>query len=212
MKRPSSPIPSHRNAPKTQPHLGMPSLAAQLPPSDQVAIQMIITSRDLSRLDPLQQQNDVQAITDSLPGLTKAIVQRPPQKINQHVSYRSCWLDPTYLLFIVSIFLSVELMEDFVEALLQHYLPTNIQPILRIIVSANDAHQMAMGVGNVIAFFHAFQGALQVSGTIERQLQFQRALAKICLLQFTLPDDYELAWHQPASFLGALTCLTFLPN
>uniref|UniRef100_A0A914WC90 Uncharacterized protein n=1 Tax=Plectus sambesii TaxID=2011161 RepID=A0A914WC90_9BILA len=157
---------------------------------------MIITSRDLSRLEPLQQHNVVQAITDSLSGLTKAIVQRPPQKIKRRVSYRSCWSDPTYLLFIVSIFLSVEMMEDFVEALLQHYLPTNIQPILRIIVSANDAYQMAMGV----------------SGTIVRQLQFQRALAKICLLQFTLPDDYEEAWHQPASFLGALTCLTFLPK
>uniref|UniRef100_A0A914XDW3 Uncharacterized protein n=1 Tax=Plectus sambesii TaxID=2011161 RepID=A0A914XDW3_9BILA len=69
-----------------------------------------------------------------------------------------------------------------------------------------------VGVGDGFTPFHAFQGALQVSRTIERQLQVQQVPAIICLLQLALPNDYDLAWHQLASFLGALACLTSLPN
>uniref|UniRef100_A0A914WQB3 RNA-directed DNA polymerase n=1 Tax=Plectus sambesii TaxID=2011161 RepID=A0A914WQB3_9BILA len=184
---------------------------SQLPPTDQIAIQIIITSRDLPRLSPMQQQNFVQDFADSLPGLTKAIMQPPPQPTNRHVISGSCWSDPMYLLFVVNVFVSVEMFEDLIEALLERYLPTNIRPIFRIIVSANDAQQMAM-ISDGFAPFHALQGALQVSGTIERQLQARSAPAAIRLLQLILPNDYDVAWHQLASFLGALACLTSLPD
>uniref|UniRef100_A0A914WYW9 Uncharacterized protein n=1 Tax=Plectus sambesii TaxID=2011161 RepID=A0A914WYW9_9BILA len=116
--------------------------------------------------DTRPDQSIVQGIADDLPGLQRPIMQGlPKQVIKQHGPdpNRS---DPSYPLYIITCFLSIEIIEHFIEVLLNQVLPAGCKPLLCLIVPSKVAYNISTSEDKC-APFHAYPRALQVSDPIK---------------------------------------------
>uniref|UniRef100_A0A914WAV2 Uncharacterized protein n=1 Tax=Plectus sambesii TaxID=2011161 RepID=A0A914WAV2_9BILA len=114
-------------------------------------------------------------------------------------------------LYIITCFLLIKIIKDFIEVLLKQVLPASYKPLLHLIVPSSVAYYMST-LTEDFALFHTYPRVLQVSNPIKRQVHACGIPAKISIIQFTMPMDWEAGWHQLASFLGALICLTAKPD